>query len=106
MGGAGGKPRPAVVVQSDETLGNGGTVLVCPLTTDPEDAPLVRPVIEPNRGNGLRERSEAMIERVGPARPNQIGRTIGSVAPTDMAAIERALVNVLGLGLGAFGISA
>ena len=42
-----GKPRPVVIVQ-DNRFDATGSINVCPLTTDPTDAPLFRPVIEPN----------------------------------------------------------
>jgi mRNA interferase MazF len=52
-----GKPRPVVNVQGD-SFDATASITVCPLTTDPTDAPLFRPVIEPSPGNGLQAVSQ------------------------------------------------
>lgn len=44
--------RPAVVVQ-DDRFDATASVTVCPFTTNPVDAPLVRIRIEPSDNNGL-----------------------------------------------------
>jgi len=53
-----GKPRPAVVVQSDELIGLE-TVIVCPLTTDVDARLAIRPIFVPSNGNGLNQTSQA-----------------------------------------------
>ncbi|MFZ0381952.1 MAG: type II toxin-antitoxin system PemK/MazF family toxin, partial [Solirubrobacteraceae bacterium] len=49
-GGYTGKPRPVVIVQ-DDRFDATSSVTVCPLTTNPVDAPLVRIPIEPSDDN-------------------------------------------------------
>ena len=58
-----GKPRPAVIVQ-DDRFDATASVTVCVFTTNPADVPLVRPLIEPNERNGLREPSRIMIDKI------------------------------------------
>ena len=48
-----GKPRPVVIVQ-DDRFDATASITVCPFTTDPTDAPLFRPLVEPSAANGLR----------------------------------------------------
>ena len=49
-----GKPRPAVIVQTDAFPENHASVVVCQLTSDLADAPDFRVTIEPTLENGLR----------------------------------------------------
>ncbi len=56
-----GKPRPAVIIQDDRF--DTDSVTVCPLTTDPTDAPLFRLAVEHDRGNGLEAVSKIMVDK-------------------------------------------
>src|SRR5262249_62352324 len=49
-----GKPRPAVIVQSDAFPENHASVVVCQMTSDIVDAPDFRVTIDPSEGNRLR----------------------------------------------------
>src|SRR6204780_5866648 len=55
-----GRPRPAVIVQTDAFPKNHASVVVCQLTSDLVDAPDFRVTIEPRPQNGLRLRSQVM----------------------------------------------
>ena len=57
-----GKPRPVVIVQ-DDRFGGTASVTVCPFTSDPTDALLIRLPIEPGEENGLRAPSRLMVSR-------------------------------------------
>ena len=60
-----GKPRPAVVVQSDTLTGAGiGSVVVCLITRHLTEAPLFRIRLEPSAQNGLRKSSDIMTDKV------------------------------------------
>lgn len=48
-----GKPRPAVIVQSDLFNETHENILVVLITSDLQDAPLFRLAIQPNEENGL-----------------------------------------------------
>lgn len=57
-----GKPRPAVVMQ-DDTFDATTSVTICPLTTDPTKAQLLRPIVTPSKQNGLSGPSRAMVDK-------------------------------------------
>jgi mRNA interferase MazF len=92
-----GKPRPAVIVQSDAFPENHASVVICQLTSDMADAPDFRVSIEPTRENGLRLRSQVMADKPITVRRERIGQKIGRLANQDMARIGIALAFVMGL---------
>ena len=99
MPGDYGKPRPAVVVQSDEMIRFGfSSVVVCPMTSTLSNRPSVRVAIEPDRANGLSERSEAMMEKLVGISTRKVRRIIGHLDGVTLASVDRALMVVLGLG--------
>ena len=97
-GGAGyaSKPRPAVVVQ-DERFDPTDSITVCAITTDSQDAPLIRLEIEPSESNGLRERSRLMVDKVLSVPRAKLGRRVGQLADTDVIRLNQALIVFLGL---------
>jgi mRNA interferase MazF len=92
-----GKPRPAVIVQTDAFPDNHASVVVCQLTTELMDAPDFRITIEPEPENGLRLRSQVMADKPVTIRRERIGRKIGRLSNRDMARLGIALAFVLGL---------
>lgn len=92
----GGKPRPAVVLQDDRFDGPI-TVLAIPFTSGIATASIVRPVINPDSGNGLEEPSCPMTDKMFPVRRKMIGKTIGRISDPDMERIEFALQLILGM---------
>ncbi|THK37677.1 type II toxin-antitoxin system PemK/MazF family toxin [Ensifer sp. MPMI2T] len=96
MRGDNGKPRPAVVIQSDIFLATDG-VLVLPLTTTLHPMPIYRIDVEPSPENGLRERSQIMLDRLGHIRREKIGDVIGQLDPQTMQQLERLLAVFLGI---------
>jgi mRNA interferase MazF len=92
-----GKPRPAVIVQTDAFPENHASVVVCQLTSDLADAPDFRVTIEPNTENGLRLKSQVMADKPVTVRRERIGRRIGRLGSQDMARLGIALAFVLGL---------
>jgi mRNA interferase MazF len=92
-----GKPRPALIVQSDP-FNEIISLTVLPLTSDLQPAPLVRITIEPNTGNGLERRSQIMIDKAATVLRAKVGRQIGRVDGATMRAVDRALLRFLELG--------
>lgn len=90
------KPRPMVVVQSD-TAEKFDTVSVVLITTTLLEAPNTRPRIAPSPGNGLREISEAMVDKVQPVRRTKVGSVIGRLSEDDMDRLTRSLATFLGV---------
>ncbi len=67
-----GKPRPALVIQSDQFVGLG-SVAILPITSTLLDAPLLRPTVEPTPENGLRAQSQIMLDKPMTVQADKIG---------------------------------
>ncbi|WP_255646353.1 type II toxin-antitoxin system PemK/MazF family toxin [Inquilinus sp. Marseille-Q2685] len=92
-----GKPRPAVIVQSDAFPSEHASVIVCQMTSDIADAPDFRITIEPGPENGLRIRSQIMADKPVTVRRERIGRRIGQLSPADVARLNVAIAFMMGL---------
>ena len=92
-----GKSRPALIVQSD-AFNEVTSLTVLPLTSDLQAAPLVRITVEPTTGNGLRRRSQIMIDKAATVLRTKVGRHIGRVDGATMRAVDHALLRFLELG--------
>jgi len=92
-----GKPRPAVIVQTDALPLEHASVVVCQLTSDITDAPDFRVTIEPSEQNGLRARSQVMADKPVTIRRQRIGRNIGHLDDKEIARLNIALAFVMGL---------
>jgi mRNA interferase MazF len=86
-----GKPRPGIVVQSDLFNSTHSSVTVVPITTTLVDAQLFRIEIRPTGDNGLRSRSQAMVDKIVSVRRDRIGSRVGALATPDMQRIDGAL---------------
>lgn len=91
-----GKPRPALVVQSD-LFAEHPSVTVLPITSTWVDAPLLRIGLEPVPSTGLHLRSQVMVDKPQSVAREKLGEVIGRVPDDVMLAIERALAVFLGL---------
>ena len=92
-----GKPRPAVVVQSDLFAGHA-TVTVLPVTsTVMPSMPLFRLPIKPSPDNGLRAPSCVMVDKTMSVRAGRLGGTIGRLDEADMIRVNRAMALFLGI---------
>jgi mRNA interferase MazF len=92
-----GKPRPAVIVQSDAFPPEHASVVVCQMTSEIVDAPDFRLTIEPAAGNGLRTPSQIMVDKPVTVRRERIGRKIGQLSPADIGRLNVAIALVMGL---------
>jgi mRNA interferase MazF len=90
-----GKPRPVLIVQDDRF--DTDSVNVCPLTTDPTDAPLFRLPIEPNPTNGLAQTSRLMVDKITTIRRSKLGEYVGVLHDADIVRINRAIIVFLGI---------
>ena len=90
-----GKPRPAVIVQDDHF--DTDSVTICPFTTDPTDAPLLRLLVEPDQGNGLGAPSRIMVDKITTVRRARLGGKVGALDDTTVLRLNRALVVFLGI---------
>jgi len=94
--GAYGKPRPALIIQS-ELFGSLGSVTVLSVTSELRAAPLVRISVEPSTGNGLRKKSQVMVDKIQTVPRDKVGTTIGRLHQDVLVAVDRALAVFLGL---------
>ena len=92
-----GKPRPAIVVQTDALPPRHVSVIVCQLTSDISEAPDFRVTVEPDEKNGLRTRSQIMADKPVTIRRERVGRRIGSLDEKDLARLNVALAFTMGL---------
>lgn len=91
-----GKPRPALVIQSD-FLPETDSVLVCLLTTTLRAAPLYRMTLRPEESTGLREPSQVMVDKIMSVRRDRCGNPIGRVDDATLLALGRLLAFVIGI---------
>jgi len=93
-----GKPRPAVVVQTDLVNDTHASILLCLVTSHLEDAPLLRIPVAPRPENGLLKPSQIQADKIHTARREKIGPVIGRIDETTLLRLGRALAFVFGLG--------
>lgn len=93
-----GKPRPAVIVQSDLFNETHPSITLLPLTSTIIDAPLLRLTIDPGRANGLSRVSQVMVDKLLTLPRDKIGDTIGRLEEDVMIRVTRALAMWLGIG--------
>lgn len=91
------KPRPGTIVQGEELGGRTTTALVCPMSSDLQYSPRLRPIVEPSTDNGLRLQSQIMTDKVVPLRRDRIRRVIGRLDRAAVDRLDRALLVVFGL---------
>jgi mRNA interferase MazF len=91
-----GKPRPALVIQSD-LFRDHASVTILPLTSEIRDAPLLRVTVPPDPANGLRAMSQVMIDKTSTISRTRVRPTFGRIDESFMAEIERLLALFLGI---------
>jgi len=96
-GGDYGKPRPAVIVQTNAFPEAHMSVVICQMTSELSDAPDFRVTINPSKTNGLRIRSQIMADKPVTVRRERIRQTIGQLAAEDVRQLNVALAFVMGL---------
>jgi mRNA interferase MazF len=86
-----GKPRPALVVQTDLFNPSHASVTVCPITSDCVDAPLFRVTLPQGSRTGLTETSQVMVDKIVSVPRGAVVRQMGLCAADEMAAVDDAL---------------
>jgi mRNA interferase MazF len=93
-----GKPRPALVVQSDLFNETHASVSVAPITSTVIDAPIFRITVEPSLKNGLKVISQIMIDKIAAVRRERLGSAIGHIEDESLIRATRALAIWFGIG--------
>ena len=94
--GAYGKPRPALVIQSD-LFDEHPSVTILPITSELRDTPLFRIDIAPSATNGLRKPSQVMVDKAQSVPRGKLGDTIGRLEDDTLLPVTRALAVFLGI---------
>ena len=97
MQGDFGKPRPALILQSDVFRDIHATVTIALISSNLVQAPIFRLDIEPNKANGLTRPSQVQIDKIMSIRSEKIGSVIGELNDVMMVRVNRALALWLGL---------
>jgi mRNA interferase MazF len=92
-----GKSRPAVVVQTD-ILHRLPSVVLCPITSTIQvGLEELRVNIAPTKENGLREKSQVMIDKIVTVPRHRIGQVIGDTDIATMAKVTASLAVLLAI---------
>ena len=86
-----GKPRPALVVQSD-MFPDTTSVVVLLITSALIDAPLIRLNVEPTPATGLRKPSQVMVDKPMTVAVQKLSPVFGRLDDTQMLAVNRAML--------------
>jgi mRNA interferase MazF len=95
MNGDYGKPRPAIVIQSD-WLDETDSVLVCLMTTTLRQAPLYRLTVPASSSTGLRQPSQVMVDKIMAVRRDKCGHPVGRLDQKEIMTLGRMLALVVG----------
>jgi len=90
-----GKPRPALVIQSD-LFAQHPSVTILPVTGELRETPLFRVSVMPSTDNGLRKPSQVMVDKAQSVPREKIGEVFGHLDDEALLAVNRALAVFLG----------
>ncbi|MGH8820445.1 MAG: type II toxin-antitoxin system PemK/MazF family toxin [Rhodoferax sp.] len=96
MQGDFGKPRPALVIQSD-AFNEHATVTVLLMSGTLVDAPLVRVTVQPGEATGLQKPSQVMVDKAMTVKRDKLGEAFGSAGDAAMLEVGRCLAVFLGI---------
>ncbi len=91
-----GKPRPAVVIQSDK-IAETDTVLTCLMTSVERDAPEYRLALPATTITGLRATPYVMGDKIFAIRRDKCGPVFGRVPDELLTGLNDMLATVIGL---------
>src|SRR5258707_13040533 len=86
-----GKPRPAVIVQTDAFPANHASGVVCQMTSDCSNAPDFPVTVDPTATNGLRVRLQVMADKPVTIRLEGVGQRSGQLNHRVIACVKVAL---------------
>jgi mRNA interferase MazF len=86
-----GKPRPAVIVQSDLFNDTHASLTICPITSDIVDAPLFRVALPPGTRTGLDRPSQVMADKIVSVPRSAVNRVVGRCESAEVEAVDDAL---------------
>jgi mRNA interferase MazF len=97
LAGAFGKPRPALVIQSD-LFAKHPSVTILPIARELRPIEIFRIAAEPTKRNGLRAPSQIVVDKTHIIPRDKAGDPFGHLESGTLTAVNRALAVFLGLG--------
>jgi len=91
-----GKPRPALVIQSD-LFDELPSVTLCLVTSTLRDAPIFRITVDPSPENGLQRISQVQVDKVLTVARERIGGMIGRLDDDTLLKVNRSLAVFVGI---------
>ena len=91
-----GKPRPALVIQSD-LFDEVPSVTLCLVTSTLRETPLIRITVDPSPENGLQRISQIQVDKVITVARERVGRVIGRLDDATMLKVSRSLAVFVGI---------
>ena len=91
-----GKPRPALVIQSD-LFDEHPSVTILPVTSELRETPLFRIDVAPSAANGLSKPSQVMVDKAQTVSREKVGEPFGRLDEDVLIVVNRALVVFVGI---------
>jgi mRNA interferase MazF len=85
------------VVLQDDRFDATASITVCPFTTNPVEAALIRLPIDPSEENGLDQPSQLMVDKVTTVPRSSLAEHLGRLQDDELVALNRSLIVFLGL---------
>ena len=95
LSGGYGKPRPALIVQSD-FFDQHPSITILPVTSELRETPLFRVLVEPTKVNGLKAPSQVMVDKAYTVLRDKIGKKFGRLSKEKILEVNRLLAVFLG----------
>lgn len=91
-----GKPRPALVIQS-ELFEEMPSVTLCLVTSTLRNAPIFRMTVDPSPENGLERISQIQVDKTMTVARDRVRQTIGRLDNATLLKVNRSLAVFLGI---------
>ncbi len=91
-----GKPRPALVIQSD-LFDELPSVTRCLVTSTLRNAPIFRITVDPSPANGLQHVSQIQIDKILTVARERVGGVVGRLDDATLLKVSRSLAVFIGL---------
>jgi len=91
-----GKPRPALVIQSD-LFDELPSVTLCLVSSTLRDSPIFRITVDPSPDNGLQRISQIQVDKVMTVARERVGGVIGRLDDATMLKVNRSLAVLVGI---------
>jgi len=91
-----GKPRPALVIQSD-LFDELPSVTLCLVTSALRNAPIFRITVDPSPENGLQRISQVQADKVMTVARGRVGDVIGRLDDATLLKVSRSLAVFIGI---------